>query len=36
MLPHVWSYWFFPIASALLSAWVRAVFPNQLGTISPR
>ena len=28
---NVWSDWFFPIASALLSAWVRTVFPESIG-----
>jgi len=31
LLQHVRSYWFFPIASALLSAWVLAVFPEAIG-----
>jgi hypothetical protein len=30
MLLHVWSYWLFPIASALLSAWARTVFPQSI------
>ena len=31
LLQHGWSYWFFSMNKALLSAWDRTVFPESIG-----